>query len=708
MKGGKLIDKMKFNYKKIASVFGGVFMVGATIAAGAAAGLPGSFIDNTNTNVVAVTGAGAHADDMTAALDIGNIVADTIAENTPTSGESDFTGVAGVEEEVTIGGSIVSGKILATLTDNKIPSLVDDKINWDDGNSSDSTFNFHEELLINNVNLLTSLDDNDFEGVALTNNKGLAYRLVFEEDMNTNLIGDDDADTLYLTILGEEYEIDAIDSNSITVVTSKELVMDEGQVATINGQEFELSGVGEDSVSVNGIIIREGRTKRVEGQEVYVESIFYKSTGEGSLAVLKIGEDITTEYNSGDEFIGEDDDDPEWVWDISNPGKDGGYIGVVYDHKNTRAKDEGVVYEGESYEFPNTYAAVNFDGLTEVTYEDFEVSFIEDKDLWNATSKDSVHQDVPVVMLEGTTEESITVQGKETDTLYIKYADNTSGTEVNEPNGAIEIFYEDVNKDVSDSVRPRYIARYALDASHNKAATTFANLIVDDTNVDVKIQVVNGKAAILLDNGVSVTTINVGGDTLADAAGTLEHLGVTDEDSESNDVLVDGKTIGTEDNDVMDHYGMIVKEPDANSNDDRVILSIPSEQIEAKISVVGQGTEIVDMELPEGTDFVVKDTSVSTVAADNNLIVVGGSCINKVAQELLGESKPLCGTDFTAKTGVGAGQYMIEVFQSPYNAEKVAIMVAGYNKEDTTRGVQELLDGTAGIDMTIVGESVIA
>lgn len=698
---------MKFNYKKIASITGGVLMVGATIAAGAAAGLPNSFIDNTNTNVMAVTGVGAHADDTIAALDIGNIVADTIIDNTPTSGESDFSGVEGVEEEVAIGGSIVSGKILDTLSDNKIPSLLDDKINWDDGSSSDSTFNFHEEILIDDINLLTSLDDNDFEGVALTNNKGLAYRLVFEEDMDTSLIGDDDADTLYLNILGTEYEIDAMDSNSITVVTSRELVLNEKDVVTIDGVQFELSGIGEDSISINGIVIKEGRTKRVSGMEVQVDSIFYKSSGDGSLVVLKIGEDITTEYNSGDEFIGQDDDDPEWVWDINNPGKDGGYIGVVYDHKNTRAKDDGVVYEGEAYEFPNSYAAVSFDGLTEVTYEDFEVSFIEDKDLWNSISDDSIHQDVPVITIEGPNDESIIVNGKETDTIYVRYATNTSGTEGNEVNGAIEVFYDDVNKDVSDSVRPRFITKYALDINNDRAATTIANLIVDDTNVTVQILVNSGKATLLLDNGKSVTSISLGGNTLTDIAGTFEYLGISDENAESGDISIDGKTIGTEDNDVMDHYGIIIKNPEGNADDDRVVLSIPSERIEAKISVIGQGIEIVDIDLPEGTDFIVKDTSVESVA-DNNLIVIGGSCINKVAQELLGHSKPLCGVDFTEKTSVGAGQYMIEVFQSPYNEDKVAILVAGYNKEDTTRGVQELLDGTAGIDMTTIGQTVIA
>ena len=704
-----MIDKMKFNYKKIASIMGGVFMVGATIAAGAAAGLPGSFIDDTSTNVFAVTGASAHADDMTAALSIGNIIADKITDNMPSSGEGDFSGVDGVSEDVTIGGSIVSGKILAVLTDNKIPSLIDDKISWDDGNSSDNTFNFHEEILINDIQLLTSLNDNDFEGVALANNKGLAYRLVFEEDMNTALIGDEDADTLYLTILGEEYEIDAMDSNSITVVTSKEIVLNEGEITTISGQQYELSGIGEDSVSINGVVVKEGRTKRVDGQEVYVESIFYKSGG-GGMAVLKIGKDITTEYNSGDEFIGQDDDDPEWVWDIQNPGKDGGYIGVVYDHKNTRAKDDGIVYEGEAYEFPNLYAAVQFNGLTDVTYEDFEVSFMDDKDLWSATSDDAVHEDVPVIMIEGSDDESIIVNGKETDTIYLRYADSTSGTAINETNGAIEVFYEDVNKDMSDNVRPRYVAKYALDATHSRLTedTTIATLVSDDSNVKVKIHVTNGKLSLILDSQVSEISISIGGDTLTDIAGTFEYLGTLSEDAESGDVSVNGITIGTEDYDIMDYYGTIIQSPDANSNDDRVILSIPSEQIEAKISIIGRGAEIVDTDLPESTDFIVKDTSVNTINEDNNLIIVGGSCINKVAQELLGESEPLCGVEFTEKTGVGPGKYLIKVFKSPYNQDKVAILVAGYNKEDTTRGVKELLDGTAGIDMTTVGSTIIA
>jgi hypothetical protein len=242
--------------------------------------------------------------------------------------------------------------------------------------------------LINDVNLLTSLDDNDFDDIALTNDKGLSYRLVFEEDMDTTRIGDDDADTLYIDILGEKYEIDAMDSDSITVVTSEEMTVKSGETITFDGVSLEIEDIAEDAIYVNGNVIDEGRKEKVSGLYVEVDSVFYRDRGD-SLAIIRVGKDITSEFDSGDPYIGEDDDDPTWVWDINNPGQKDGYIGVTYDLKQTRAKDDGIVYEGEFYEFPEQYAAVTFESLTDTEYGNYEVSFIEDKDLWNSTETSS-------------------------------------------------------------------------------------------------------------------------------------------------------------------------------------------------------------------------------------------------------------------------------------------------------------------------------
>ena len=83
----------------------------------------------------------------------------------------------------------------------------------------------------------------------------------------------------------------------------------------------------------------------------------------------------------------------------------------------------------------------------------------------------------------------------------------------------------------------------------------------------------------------------------------------------------------------------------------------------------------------------VKDNEVSSVQG-KNLVVVGGSCINAVAQKVLGSDSPLCSEDFTSTTGVGAGQFLIKVVDSPYTTGKVAMLVAGYDAADTTKAVK--------------------
>jgi len=92
---------------------------------------------------------------------------------------------------------------------------------------------------------------------------------------------------------------------------------------------------------------------------------------------------------------------------------------------------------------------------------------------------------------------------------------------------------------------------------------------------------------------------------------------------------------------------------------------------------------------------IYKDTeSVSS----KNLIVVGGSCVNTVAATLLGSAKPLCGADFTAKTTVASGQWLIQTYSQ--TGGNVATLVAGYNAADTANAAKyfttQPVDITAG------------
>jgi len=91
----------------------------------------------------------------------------------------------------------------------------------------------------------------------------------------------------------------------------------------------------------------------------------------------------------------------------------------------------------------------------------------------------------------------------------------------------------------------------------------------------------------------------------------------------------------------------------------------------------------------------VTDTEAATL--NKNLVVVGGSCINTIAAQLLGSSTTLCGAEFTTKTGVGAGQYLIQTFSRAN--QKIATLVAGYNSGDTQIAAKALT--TQAVDTTV-------
>ena len=82
---------------------------------------------------------------------------------------------------------------------------------------------------------------------------------------------------------------------------------------------------------------------------------------------------------------------------------------------------------------------------------------------------------------------------------------------------------------------------------------------------------------------------------------------------------------------------------------------------------------------------------------NKNLILVGGSCINAETAKYLGGKA--CGEDFTLKTGITAGKYLIRSVASGYNTEKIAVIVAGYAAADTTRAVNSIVAGN--LDLTV-------
>jgi hypothetical protein len=160
--------------------------------------------------------------------------------------------------------------------------------------------------------------------------------------------------------------------------------------------------------------------------------------------------------------------------------------------------------------------------------------------------------------------------------------------------------------------------------------------------------------------------------------------------------------VGDYDINSMTKYGTFIKQK--GSDDKDIEIYYPGNAMKVNFHI-GEINSITETIITNPNNIVLVNDVNQASYQNKNIIIVGGSCINTVAARLLGESAPLCGEDFTAKTGVLPGQYLVQTFQNPWAADKIAILVAGYNAEDTTRAIDEVL--TKQMNFT-VGSKIIA
>ena len=73
-----------------------------------------------------------------------------------------------------------------------------------------------------------------------------------------------------------------------------------------------------------------------------------------------------------------------------------------------------------------------------------------------------------------------------------------------------------------------------------------------------------------------------------------------------------------------------------------------------------------------------------------SLIIVGSPCQNKLSAKLLDSNIPVCDSEVTSKTGISDGQFLIQAFVSPYNPNKIALLVMGYSDSDTRKATTYL------------------
>ncbi len=135
-----------------------------------------------------------------------------------------------------------------------------------------------------------------------------------------------------------------------------------------------------------------------------------------------------------------------------------------------------------------------------------------------------------------------------------------------------------------------------------------------------------------------------------------------------------------------------------NNNEHRAVITYHGAESYAEVfltessATIGEGSSI---------NRPLLDTEISQ-ASGKNLIVVGGSCVNTVAAQLLGRSERFCGTEWTTATGIGADTFLIQTFAR--TGGKVATLVAGWNFQDTSNAATALTTQTVD---TSVGRKYI-
>ncbi len=91
-----------------------------------------------------------------------------------------------------------------------------------------------------------------------------------------------------------------------------------------------------------------------------------------------------------------------------------------------------------------------------------------------------------------------------------------------------------------------------------------------------------------------------------------------------------------------------------------------------------------------------------------DVVLVGGSCINSATAEALGHAYPTCASAWEAATGVGSGQFLIQSVGSAFTSGKTALVVAGYDKADTSAGASRLANQPDTIDTTAGNKYIFA
>lgn len=708
--------KIRKAIKKIVALAAGTTMLGTTLLGAMAADLsdyPSPFVSNGVFDGLVVVGKAASTEDVIGAIDIAASLQAEAYSLTDVSCEGGVTVSGGETDEIPLGANVTkvgSTSLLdSTLTDDDLSGLQDTSIDLNGSN-----YDVHDEVrLTGDVKIETSLsapDDNYEDNVYLEVQAAGALKYCFVWDETVNLDTHTSSDTvLEIEFLGQTLEVyDIVSATSIQAIAGTEVFMDAGDTLEVEGKTVTFVKAGSSSavVDVDGEqdVVSSGSTKTLNGIKVRVKDVFNEDGTEFDSAVLIIGLDALETYKSGDPYFGEDENNPDWVWEFAGLTTSGSGSIQTFCVKNKKVINDlgddpaGV---GEYLSFPNDFIQIGIDSLTvsDDSYASYKIYYESSTDLSNvggggASEKTFVIESIDyseglkILATPGTgnwasTGGNLSADIK-TDKVYIHV--NTYAS------GLIDILYEDTNNKITDA------GTFRLDntsSDYNVLQINYKDTKGTDIPLDLRGSLNASTDNVTLVFDIGVTNLADGTDDITillgdDNSADFDALGKTlssDEDLEL--VYGTGTTaskIGTKNEDHRTKYGIIIKNPEDNGNNDEVELEIPGDQVKANVVVKTTGASVsASSETSKEVNPIAVGMGVldeDATVGDENLIVVGGPCANTVAAELLGNPE-----DCTE--GFEEGKAKIKAFDS---GSKTSVLVAGYSAQDTQGASRVLAD----------------
>ena len=718
--------KAKRAVKKISAISTGVIMLGATIGGAMALDLkdyPSPFVMNGqyDSSNLFVVGAKAAASDTLGVLDIGANLQFESKTCVKTGGSVSVSG--GVTEDIPLGFPIAddnSTTLDKELSHTKIDSLLDTTVTF-----QSTDYDIKETLVsgqapstggeqfVTVATSLTSSEDDYETGVFLEAVRdSLKYYYIFDDTISVN--ASTASNPLSIKFLGQTLKVTNVpndDGSKFTAYVGAEYFMEVGDSVEVNGKKVTLENVGSSNaivINVDGVseTISSGSTETVNGIEIVNDEVFYEDNKDQRSATLIIGTDASDTYKDGDAYVGEDKDDPNWVWNIGNLNTKsstttattaeftGPYIGVENDFVYDDASDNppGV---GDCIDLPNNYLSVCLESLTvpDDQYATYTIERDSSADLDDAGLQDNM-TGVSAIFLHTPVNEGIALD-------VANYGDfnSSSSTDIKtdkvwifqDNDTTIDIFYRDTNGK----------ARYAGGILFAPTAATngpFGHINYGSTkDTDINLYIEGDANSVSGGEDINVTFVPYESTDLSGrndnittqwrtGAVSIASLGTTASSEEAGEVKWTGLStglvnVGTKDEDHRTRYGIIIRDPKSHGSSDEVVLDIPADIVRGNVVVKGRsavtssGGETCTVAAISPKSMLDSDV---TDATKYNVILVGGPCANMLVEKL---NFGVTCDGWTLKEGEA-------IIKLANNGDKVAMLVAGTEALDTQRAAK--------------------